>query len=59
MPQLYITKAKVLGKKKKETTNEPQEIWTMSRQARSTLTHKLAVDNYDDDGSVGYKTDVS
>ena len=58
MPQLYITKAKVLGKKKKETTNEPQELWTMSRQVRSTLTNKLAVDNYDDDG-FGYETDVS
>ena len=45
--------------KKKETTNEPQEIWTMLRQARSTLTHKHTVDNYDDDGSFGYETDVS
>ena len=31
----------------------------MSRQVRSTLTHKHTVDNYDDDGSVGYETDVS
>ena len=26
---------------------------------KTTLTHKLVVDNYDDDGSVGYETDVS
>lgn len=36
-----------------------RKLWTMSRQVRSTLTNKIAVNDYDDDGYDGYETDAS
>ena len=59
MPQLFITKAKVLGKKKKETTNEPQETLDNVKTSQVNFDIKIAVNDYDDDGYDGYETDAS